>query len=268
MVASTRKNKAADASPSKQSQKPQAEVEQDSSDNESTQEEDQTVPVQVNNACITELKNALDDTMKSHLTTKVGFTQDYLCDDVKLGLGWTSNIIAAGISLAGWHFGWEKTQGYTGYCVGAYLILSLALTVFSSTVEKKKVFVGTKPSKSNGTAPDKVTISSEVKPFDPVYQLQLEYETCKKTGPKKYQVSLKPHFKEFFDVDGILDESRWSQYLDNALKTAISKTWSVNSPFPHLIGPRFPCAMLLIRWFGSIYIKKYVYTYLLLDTFL
>ncbi|EFP87710.1 hypothetical protein PGT21_025775 [Puccinia graminis f. sp. tritici] len=227
MAASTRKNKAAaDGSPSKHPEKPAAGVEQDSSDNESSQEDDdQTVPVQVNNACITELKNALDDTMKSYLTSKVGFTQDYFCDDVKLGLGWTSNIIAAGISLAGWHFGWEKTQGYTAYCVGAYMVLSLALTVFTSTVEKKKVFVGTKPSKASGTGPDKVTISTEVKPFDPVYQLQLEYETCKKSGPpKKYQVALKPHFKEFFDVDGILDESRWNNYLDNALKTAISKT--------------------------------------------
>jgi hypothetical protein len=24
-----------------------------------------------------------------------------------------------------------------------------------------------------------------------------------------------------------LDESRWNNYLDNALKTAISKTWSI-----------------------------------------
>ncbi|PLW56823.1 hypothetical protein PCANC_01304, partial [Puccinia coronata f. sp. avenae] len=98
------------------------------------------------------------------------------------------------ISLAGWHFGWEKTQGYTLYCVIAYMILSVLLTIFSSQVEKKKVFVGTKPSKTSGAAPDKVTISSEVKPFDPVYQFQLEYETVKKGGLKKYQVALKPHF--------------------------------------------------------------------------
>ncbi|KAH9464592.1 hypothetical protein MJO29_001755 [Puccinia striiformis f. sp. tritici] len=230
MVASTRKNKTTtdgSSSPSKQKPTP-VEAEQDSSDNESNQgeDEDKTVPVQVNNACATELKNALDDTLKSYLTSKVGYNQNYLCDDVKLGLGWTSNIIAAGISLAGWHFGWEKTQGYTAYCVGAYMVLSFALTVFCSTVEKKKVFVGSKPSKMNGATADKVTISTEVKPFDPIYQIELEYETFKKAGgqSKKYQVALKPHFKEFFDVDGVLDEPRWNKFIDNALKTAISKT--------------------------------------------
>ncbi|POW07734.1 hypothetical protein PSHT_09834 [Puccinia striiformis] len=215
MVASTRKNKTTtdgSSSPSKQKPTP-VEAEQDSSDNESNQgeDEDKTVPVQVNNACATELKNALDDTLKSYLTSKVGYNQNYLCDDVKLGLGWTSNIIAAGISLAGWHFGWEKLR----------VILLIALEL-----EKKKVFVGSKPSKMNGATADKVTISTEVKPFDPIYQIELEYETFKKAGgqSKKYQVALKPHFKEFFDVDGVLDEPRWNKFIDNALKTAISKT--------------------------------------------
>ncbi|POW09021.1 hypothetical protein PSTT_07140, partial [Puccinia striiformis] len=217
MVASTRKNKTTtdgSSSPSKQKPTP-VEAEQDSSDNESNQgeDEDKTVPVQVNNACATELKNALDDTLKSYLTSKVGYNQNYLCDDVKLGLGWTSNIIAAGISLAGWHFGWEKTQGYTAYCVGAYMVLSFALTVFCSTVEKKKVFVGTSQARRMG---DKVTISTEVKP---VRNFQEKWRPI-----KKYRVALKPHFKEFFDVDGVLDEPRWNKFIDNALKTAISKT--------------------------------------------
>jgi len=222
MVASNRKNNNNEAS-SKQSEKP---IEQDSSDNESSTQQDQTVPVQVNNACLAELKNALDDTMKSYLTSKQNFTQNYLCDDVKLGLGWTSNLIAAGISLAGWYFGWEKTQGYTLYCVAAYMVLSLALTIFTSTVEKNKVFVGTKPNKTNtGAGADRLTISTEVKPFEPVYHMQLEYEAPKKGGAtKKYQVALKPHFKQFFDVDGFLDEPAWNSYLDNAIKTAISKS--------------------------------------------
>ncbi|KAI9629676.1 hypothetical protein KEM48_012740 [Puccinia striiformis f. sp. tritici PST-130] len=113
------------------------------------------------------------------------------------------------------------------YCLlrWSYMVLSFALTVFCSTVEKKKVFVGSKPSKMNGATADKVTISTEVKTFDPIYQIELEYETFKKAGgqSKKYQVALKPHFKEFFDVDGVLDEPRWNKFIDNALKTAISK---------------------------------------------
>lgn len=224
MAASNRKSQKSEASPSKTPQKPDMSAEPDSSDNESTQEDDQTIPLQVNNACLTELKNALDDTLKSYLTTKANFKQDYFCDDVKLGLGWTSNIIAGGISLAGWYFGWEKTQVYTLYCVIVYAILTVVLTYFVSTVEKKKVFVGTTPSKSGSTTPDKLTISADVKDFNPIYEIHLEYETTKKTGVKKYEAFLKPHFKEFFDVDGILDESRWNNYLGNALKTAVSKS--------------------------------------------
>lgn len=226
MAGSNRKNNSSDrSSPSKQSEKVDpSHDEPESSDNESSQEEDQAVPVQVNNACLSELKNALDDTLKSYLTTKAGFQQDYFCDDVKLTLGWVSNIIAAGISLAGWYIGWEKTQGYTLYCVIAYVILSTILSIFTSTMEKNKVFVGTKASNGNTGSPDKLTISVEVKAYEPIYRMELVYETAKKTGVKKYAANLKPEFKRFFDVDGILDESAWNKYLEDALKTAVSKS--------------------------------------------
>ncbi|KAG0149256.1 hypothetical protein CROQUDRAFT_653826 [Cronartium quercuum f. sp. fusiforme G11] len=184
---------------------------------------DETAPVKVNNASIAELKNALDDSIKICLTKNHTFTEDHTHDDVKLILGWASCLLAGGVSLAGWYFGWEKTQFYTGYFVGLYAVLSGILTAYVTMVQKQIIYVGTRESTTSKSLPERITVSTQVSSFDPIYKLSVEYEVSKKNGLKKYKTSLAPHFKQFFDVEGTLDEPGWHSYLDEILKTAVAK---------------------------------------------
>ncbi|KAI8451465.1 microsomal signal peptidase 25 kDa subunit-domain-containing protein [Phakopsora pachyrhizi] len=179
--------------------------------------------VKVNNASLSELKNALDDATKVYFNTKAGFSQNHCNEDFKLGVGWLASLVAGGISLAGWYYGWEKTQGYTGYCVAAYAFLSFVLILFAIIVDKETIYIGKRSSKKSGSSYEKVTISSDVKSFEPIYRLGLVIETDKKDQTKRFNIDLKPHFNKYFDVDGYLDESGWNKFLDKALSDALSK---------------------------------------------
>ncbi|MBW0501521.1 hypothetical protein O181_041236 [Austropuccinia psidii MF-1] len=220
----SKKNNQNEKTPLKEASRNESGSDVQSDSDDSVSGGDDLVPIQVNNASLTELKNALDDATKTYFNTKAGFQQDFFREDVKLTLGWISSILAGGISLAGWYFGWDKTKDITGYFVAAYLLLSTAGSIFSATVEKKIIYAGTRPSKTNGAGLDKMTVSTDVESHQPIYQLEVLYETSKKSGPKVYQTKLKPHFKDFFDVDGYLDESGWHSYLQNILSTAVSKS--------------------------------------------
>ncbi|CAH7690551.1 microsomal signal peptidase 25 kDa subunit-domain-containing protein [Phakopsora pachyrhizi] len=164
---------------------------------------------EVNNASLSELKNALDDATKNHCN-----------EDFKLGVGWLASLVAGGISLAGWYYGWEKTQGYTGYCI---CVFSFVLILFAIIVDKETIYIGKRSSKKSGSSYEKVTISSDVKSFEPIYRLGLVIETDKKDQTKRFNIDLKPHFNKYFDVDGYLDESGWNKFLDKALSDALSK---------------------------------------------
>lgn len=223
MAASKRKGKSS-LPPSSPSKASEIKPESDSDVDESVEfEPEEAVPVKVNNGSITELKNALDDSTKLHLTKNHNFIQDHSHDDLKLTLGWVSSLLAGALSFAGWHYGWEKTQGYTLYVVVVYWIISTIALVHASFVQKQIIYVGTRATTNDKSTFERITISTESTSYDPIYKLNLEYEIPKKNGSKKYQNDLKPHYKDFFDIDGTLIESIWNSYLDGILKTAVSK---------------------------------------------
>ncbi|KAH9812878.1 microsomal signal peptidase 25 kDa subunit-domain-containing protein [Melampsora americana] len=226
MAPSKRKGKSsllASSSPSKPSEiKSESESDLDESI-EVEEEEEVVLPVKVNNGSITELKNALDDSTKLHLSKNHKFIEDHAHDDLKLILGWLSSLLAGALSFAGWHYGWEKTRGYTLYVVIVYWIISTIAMVHASFVQKQIIYVGKRASMNDKSTFERITISTESSSYDPIYKLNLEYQIPKKSGMKNYSNQLKAPFQDFFDLDGTLIESIWKTYLDGILKTAVSK---------------------------------------------
>ncbi|KAF5356811.1 hypothetical protein D9756_006741 [Leucocoprinus leucothites] len=66
--------------------------------------------VKVNNANVTELKNACDDAVKRYLARPELFKQIHLHTDVRLGLGWLSVFVAGGTALYGYKIDFEKSK--------------------------------------------------------------------------------------------------------------------------------------------------------------
>ncbi|KAJ2934147.1 hypothetical protein H1R20_g2900, partial [Candolleomyces eurysporus] len=98
--------------------------------------------VKVNNANLTELKNACDDAVKRFLSRPELFKQIYLHTDVRLALGWLSVFVAAGTAFYGYKVDFEKSKPVVTLGLIVYILLTTISTLYAYFIEGDTIFVG------------------------------------------------------------------------------------------------------------------------------
>ncbi|KAF8331467.1 microsomal signal peptidase 25 kDa subunit-domain-containing protein [Cantharellus anzutake] len=157
-------------------------------------------PVKVNNANAVELKIACDDAVKRFFSRPDQYKVQYTHTDVKLGLGWTSVLIAAATGLYGWKTEFEKAKPLIWLGVTLYTILTAIQAAYTYFVEGKTIFVGKRKTLSSRIETEKITIDAET--------------SLGKTLIRRTQLNKQERpYTSLFDSEGNFDQSRFTAWL-------------------------------------------------------
>jgi len=185
-------------------------------------------PIKVNNANLTELKNACDDALKRYLSHPDLFKQIYLHTDIRLALGWLSVFVAAGTAFYGYKFEFEDSKPVVWVGLILYVILTALQTLYSYLIEGNIVFVGKRKTFSKRIITDRITVSSTTelpspnKP--PAYQLSLNYVRSTSSGKSllgKGKTRGSKGYNAFFDEQGTLDQERFERWVGELVEHAM-----------------------------------------------
>ncbi|BGP03903.1 signal peptidase complex subunit 2 [Rhodotorula toruloides] len=115
----------------------------------------------VNNASLTELKNALDDVVKEYFCLSTHrFTRSHAHEDVRLALGWTSVAVAAATGYYGYVTEFHESKYWVSVGVVLYVVLNTVLALYVAYVEKNIIFVGKRRTIASRISTERLTISS------------------------------------------------------------------------------------------------------------
>ncbi|KAI1431112.1 microsomal signal peptidase 25 kDa subunit-domain-containing protein [Xylaria sp. CBS 124048] len=143
---------------------------------------------------LADLKNTSDDAIPNYLNS-LKFKQDHTLMDTRLALGYASFAVAGACFFWDYKFGFEDTKFYTAIAVALYAVLSGALTLWITFVEKGTVYRGTS---KDGT---KVHISTHVKKNVPMYYVTVLVTPKGWTKPKT-EIEWMREFYHWFDEQG------------------------------------------------------------------
>jgi len=193
--------------------------------------------VKVNNANVTELKNACDDAIKRFLARPELFKQIHLHTDVRLALGWLSVFVAAGTAFYGYKFDFETSKPVVTIGICVYIALTTLATLYAYFVEGDTVFVGKRKTFSKRIITERISISSSALPAaasppaapaqssvspvpnTPSYAIGLHYIRSTNKGKSllgKGRAKGSAPFTQFFDEQGVMDQEafeRWAAEL-------------------------------------------------------
>jgi len=185
-------------------------------------------PIKVNNANLTELKNACDDALKRYLSHPDLFKQIYLHTDIRLALGWLSVFVAAGTAFYGYKFEFEDSKPVVWVGLILYVILTALQTLYSYLIEGNIVFVGKRKTFSKRIITDRITVSSTTEPASPnkppAYQLSLNYVRSTSSGKSllgKGKTRGSKGYNSFFDEQGTLDQERFERWVGELVEHAM-----------------------------------------------
>jgi len=184
--------------------------------------------VKVNNANLTELKNACDDAVKRFLSRPDLFKQIYLHTDVRLALGWASVFVAAGTALYGYKVEFETSKPVVWAGLLLYITLTVLQTLYAYFVEGQIVFVGKRKTFSKRIVTERITLSSRTESVDndkpPAYDLSLTYVRST-SGGKSLLARGKTHevkeYNAFFDKQGTMDQERFEKWVGELVEQAM-----------------------------------------------
>ncbi|EAU89321.2 hypothetical protein CC1G_03586 [Coprinopsis cinerea okayama7 len=182
--------------------------------------------VKVNNANLTELKNACDDAVKRFLARPELFKQIHLHTDVRLALGWLSVFVAAGTAFYGYKVDFETskpvvTVGLIVYVLllpcfnGRYILLTTLSTLYAYFIEGDTIFVGKRKTFSKRIITERITLSSTTLPArapsspSPQYSVSIQYVRSTNGGKSllgRGRTKASSPYAKFFDEKGVLDQ--------------------------------------------------------------
>ena len=146
-----------------------------------------------------DLKNASDDALANYLNS-LGFRQSHVMEDVRLGLGYASIVVAAACFAWDYKLGWEATKVWTACAVGLYAALNGGLTLWIWLVEQGTVYQGACPA----GGPDEkrhLYIATSGKKGAPVYKLKVAI-IDKAEGDASKGFEFETPFADFFNEAG------------------------------------------------------------------
>jgi len=178
-------------------------------------------PVKANNANLTELKLALDDSVRRYFSRPDQFRTKHTHSDTRIGLGVASVIVGIATGLYGWKTEFEASKTFVAIGVFLYFFLTALQTAYTYFVEGKTIFVGKRKTLVNRIETETITLSSETKPAptptsSPSYSLSLSYLRSShggKTLIKRNNLSQAKDYVLFFDSEGNLDQVAFVAWL-------------------------------------------------------
>ena len=145
------------------------------------------------------VKNALDDAVRRVLVDQIHYKECHRLMDIRLAICLTA--VGAAMFALVWDFlnPFPDSKPVLIFCVISYFILMAILTVYTTTIEKGIFLEALDVSSATGA---KWTVSSNLKRFDDLYSLCLEYSSS--PGIRPVDVSLTKSVSEWFTVSGEL----------------------------------------------------------------
>ncbi|PRQ70390.1 Microsomal signal peptidase 25 kDa subunit (SPC25)-domain containing protein [Rhodotorula toruloides] len=194
----------------------------------------------VNNASLTELKNALDDVVKEYFCLSTHrFTRSHAHEDVRLALGWTSVAVAAATGYYGYVTEFHESKYWVSVGVVLYVVLNTVLALYVAYVEKNIIFVGKRRTIASRISTERLTISSlafssptshTTSPSQaatyPLYSLTLEYthsSNANKSLLASSSSTLARYFGEMVDSEGRVARGEVERWLGEAFGEVCEK---------------------------------------------
>ncbi|KAJ7598913.1 microsomal signal peptidase 25 kDa subunit-domain-containing protein [Mycena floridula] len=177
-------------------------------------------PVKVNNANLTELKNACDDAVKRYLGRPELFKQIHQHTDVRLALGWASVFVAAGTGFYGYKVEFEQSKPVIWLGVILYMVLTTIQTLYAYFIEGSTVFIGKRKTFSKRIVTERVTLASDTEPakgrIPPGYGLTVTYVRSTNGGKSllaKGKTRRVSGYNVFFDEEGNMDQEAFERWV-------------------------------------------------------
>ncbi|KAH9067555.1 microsomal signal peptidase 25 kDa subunit-domain-containing protein [Lactarius vividus] len=188
--------------------------------------------VKVNNASLTELKNALDDAIKRFLSRPDLFKQIHLHTDVRLVLGWSGVFVAGATAFYSWRLEFEQSKPVMWIGLIVYIILTLLQTLYAYFVEGDIIFVGKRKTFDKRIVTERITLSSRTKPSTPenppAYSLSLSYRRSTNGGKSllsRGETTESCSYNAFFDEGGVLDHDRFEIWVGEVVGRVMAPEW-------------------------------------------
>ncbi|KAF9225892.1 hypothetical protein BS17DRAFT_730049 [Gyrodon lividus] len=191
--------------------------------------------IKVNNASVTDLKNACDDALKRYLSRPNLFKQIHLHTDVRLTLGWAGVLVAGATGLYGWKVDFEQSKPgvWAGFIL--YVILTTLQTLYAYFVEGDIIFVGRRKTFSKRIITERITISSRSIPMSssssqpspanaPSYSLNLTYLQSTSGGKSllaKNRAQGSKEYSAFFDEKGVMAQELFERWVGELVEGAM-----------------------------------------------
>jgi len=207
--------------------------------------------VKVNNANLTELKNACDDALKRFLSHPELFKQIHLHTDVRLAFGWAGVFVAAGTALYGYKVEFEKSKPVVWAGLILYVIITAIQTLYAYFIEGDIVFVGKRKTFSKRIITERLTLSSSTEPVisslslslpiprallssspssdpakRPAYALSLTYLRSTSGGKSllaKGKVREMKEYAAFFDEKGVMDGEAFEKWVGGVVERGMGE---------------------------------------------
>ncbi|KAF8473894.1 signal peptidase complex subunit 2 [Kalaharituber pfeilii] len=164
---------------------------------------------------LNDLKNTTDDAIPHYLNT-LGYRQIHTLTDVRLALGFSACIIAAGAFYYDYKYGFEAAKTVTLYSVVAYFVLNTALTWWMWKIESGIIYIGEK----DGV---KITLSSHTEKHSPYYHLTIKTTGRSVSSDREHVVEAKESFTGWFDEEGYFVPKPFQTWLDNTIPEIAAK---------------------------------------------
>ncbi|PFH48135.1 hypothetical protein AMATHDRAFT_150543 [Amanita thiersii Skay4041] len=196
-------------------------------------------PVKVNNASLSELKNACDDALKRFLSRPELFKQIHAHTDIRLALGWLSVFVAGGTALYGYKIEFEKSKPVVWVGLILYCLLTTLQTLYAYFVQGDVVFVGKRKTFSKRIVTERIIISSRTIPakklsapssssssnsIPPNYSLSLTYHRSSSGGKTllaRGKTRGTKEYNAFFDEKGNMDQERFEKWVGEMVESAM-----------------------------------------------
>jgi len=185
--------------------------------------------VHVNNANLSELKNACDDAVKK-LMQSHQFTEQHQHTDVRLVLGWLSVFIAAGSSGWSYKVGFEESKTVVTLSVLAYAVLYGIQMLYSYYIEGHTIYVGKRKSLSKRIETEVLRISARTIPSTsstpPLYKLAISYRRSSNNNKsliRKCRETAQVSYGELVDEKGGVEETRIGDWLGELIAKVVGE---------------------------------------------
>ncbi|VDD78202.1 unnamed protein product [Mesocestoides corti] len=166
-------------------------------------------------------KHALDDATKEIMKAKFDLKENFRLIDIRLMLCTASVLFTVVALIYDYIYPYPESFYVLVACILSYFIATSILSWHTYFIEGNIFFVGIQPDKTGLDPPNKWTLASHVKKYNPDYRLTVSFVDG--TTKEKSMVEVTKTINCFFDDKGKLCRSQLESFILNVCKDVTSK---------------------------------------------